>query len=190
MKLFACFAAVQAKLVDYIHCVHNAESESIDPSRPGPGFVKSYAPESFVGQQSCLGNSCDWMHCPEFYQPLALIPRSGKRMSCKYNKNSDTYSWTKPGLWGCKTCDIFEPLENNPDFKVECRTKQGGNWAMKVCDISCKNGEKIQPINKRLAKNVQCKCNKRTNECNWSKGKSKYDLGDETDFSNWSCPQS
>ena len=152
-----------------------------------PCLQKGHAPESSVARQSCSGNTCQWEECPPYYQPLPIIKNSAKKMKCKLNKRDNTFMWTKAGLWGCKTCDNLEPLENNPDFNVQCRSKKQGS--IKYCEISCKNGEKIYPLNKPVAKNVQCKCSKSSKDCNWIKGRAKYDTGDHMDFSRWSCPE-
>ena len=194
MKLFALASAVQAGIGDgarqlrssanYMDCVKNAQSDSIDPN--GVHQI-GYPPASFVGRQSCSNAQCSWQECPPYYQPLPLIPGSARRMKCRFDKVKNEYYWNKPGLWDCKTCNDLEMLENNPDFNVRCASMKNGS--VKVCDISCKNEEKIYPINKPRVKNVMCKCNKATKECNWVKGRAKYDLGDHMDFSKWSCPQ-
>ena len=110
-------------------------------------------------------------------------------MKCKHDRRTDTYSWNKDGLWTCRSCINLDPLKFNDDFDVTCIYENKGGYNLKVCDIECRNGEKIFPLNKAKATNVMCKCKKSTGECNWRKGNQVYDNFDDLDFSKWSCPR-
>ena len=196
MKLFACFAAVQAGIGDgakqltvfdeHVNCVNNDQTPSIDPSNA----ENYYAPSWLQGTYSCGGPFCELLTCSNGYQGVPVIPGSVKKMKCKHDRRTNTYSWNKDGLWSCKTCNKFHPLEHNDDFEVTCRFQFKGGYNLKVCNIECANGEKIFPLNKPKATNVMCKCNKRDGTCNWKKGSQIYDGGDHLDFSKWSCPRS
>ena len=194
MKLFAFFSAVQAGIgdgarqlrsfEDHENCVNNTDNRSINPFNP-----PSYAPFGLMGVQLCAGPVCQLHRCNDGYQGIPLFEGAVKRMKCKYDKRTDEYTWNKPGLWYCQTCTNLEPLHNNPDFNVNCEYVNKGGYNLKVCNIECANGEKIFPLNKPRAKNVICKCDKRSKECHWKKGSLFFDQGDHLGFSKWSCPE-
>ena len=87
----------------------------------------------------------------------------------------------KKELYDCATCANIEPLADNSEFDIKCSHTNSGGYQLKKCTFQCKNGEKIQPMNKKKMANVMCKCRitEFDNQCHWSKGSSQYDLGDE-----------
>ena len=194
MKLFACFAAVKAGIGDgakqlttfqqHVNCVENDENHSINPLNP-----PTYAPWRLFGTYSCAGPHCQLYTCQNGYQGIPIVDGAAKKMTCKYDKRTNTYSWNKPGLWYCASYIYLEPLHFNPDFKVDCRYENKGGYNLKVCNFECANGEKIYPLNKKKVKNVMCKCDKRSRQCNWKKGRPVYDNFDHMSFGKWSCPK-
>ena len=81
----------------------------------------------------------------------------------------------------------MNPLADNSEFEIDCKYTNSGGYQLKKCSFQCKNGNKIQPMNKKKMTNVMCKCRIKEfdNQCHWAKGSSQYDLGDEgNDFGN------
>ena len=94
MKLFACFAVVQAGIGDgakqltvfdeHVNCVNNSvnPTESIDPSNA----ENYYAPSWLQGTYSCVGAICQLLTCSNGYQGVPVIPGSAEVMKCKHDR--------------------------------------------------------------------------------------------------------
>ena len=177
-------------LVSAVHAGFGDGARQVRGLYPYEACVENVGPVNVDrGSYSCHGHKCTIDGCDDGYHRVALIPDSAKNMKCKYNKRTDTYSWSKPALWSCTSCSNPEPLSDDDQFNVDCSYRQSGQYKLKQCTYSCANGADIYPIGKKQVKNVVCKCNKTeaTSHCKWRKGNEVYDIGGPNDFYNWSC---
>merc|ERR1712176_685483 len=141
------------------------------------------------GVVDCNGSVCALSTCDEGYHKLKTESGQSKKAKCVSNKAG--LKWNKQ-LLQCRTCAEMNPLADNDDFDVSCNFVNKAGFRLKKCSFQCKNGQKIQPANKKKMTNLMCKCltTEADGQCHWRKGSTAFDMADEDDFENWYCSNS
>lgn len=141
------------------------------------------------GEVNCNGSVCELKTCIDGYHKLKTANGQSKKAKCISNKAG--LKWNK-NLLQCRTCSDMTPLADNDDFDVSCSFVNKAGFRLKKCSFECKNGQKIQPANKKKMTNLLCKCltTEDDDQCHWRKGSTAFDLGDQDDFDQWYCANS
>jgi len=138
------------------------------------------------GVVNCNGSVCELKTCDQGYHKLKTASGQSKKAKCISVKAG--LKWNKD-LLQCRTCSNLTPLADNDNFDVSCSFVNKAGYKLKKCSFQCKNGQKIQPANKKKMTNLMCKCmsTEQDDQCHWRKGSTAFDLGDEDDFDQWYC---